>query len=240
MTGESMRQEHRATAIILALFIAFISANLSVAGDKSKDNDPTAVKAYVESAKSRQREANAGNGSLWNSAGYRSNLIRDFKARYVDDILTIRVVESTQAVVSADASNERDTKLTAGFDNLFGAEKHITELPNMIGGTAGASFAGKGATSRAATLETTLTARVVDVLPNGNIVVEGRREVRVNNENQIVYLTGVVRPEDVSAGNIVLSSAIAQMSVKVQGKGTVSQPLKPGWLYRLLTGILPF
>ncbi len=62
----------------------------------------------------------------------------------------------------------------------------------------------------------------------------------MNNENQSVYLTGVVRPEDISANNVVASSAIAQMSVRLQGKGVVSQPIKPGWLYKILNGIMPF
>jgi flagellar L-ring protein precursor FlgH len=85
-----------------------------------------------------------------------------------------------------------------------------------------------------------VSARVVDVLPNGYLVVEGAREVRLNNENQTITITGVVRPVDISQNNEVLSSAIAQMSVKVQGKGLVSQPLNPGWLFKILNGILPF
>jgi flagellar L-ring protein precursor FlgH len=89
-------------------------------------------------------------------------------------------------------------------------------------------------------LQTSLTARVIDVLPNGYLVVEGMREIRVNNENQGVYLTGVVRPADISPGNVVLSSAVAQMTVRVQGRGVVSQPIMPGWLYKILNNILPF
>jgi flagellar L-ring protein precursor FlgH len=80
----------------------------------------------------------------------------------------------------------------------------------------------------------------MDVLPNGYLVVEAVREVRLNNETQTVYLTGVVRPEDISRNNVVLSSAVAQMTVRVQGRGIVSEPLKPGWLYKILNGILPF
>jgi flagellar L-ring protein FlgH len=154
-------------------------------------------------------------------------------------MLTILVMETTQAVATADASNSRSTQVTAGFENLFGAENAIKELPNMVSGKGSSSFEGKGSTSRQTTLQTKLTARVTDVLPNGYLVVEGRREIRVNNENQTVYLTGVVRPEDITPNNTILSSSVAQMSVRVQGKGVVSQPLKPGWLYRILMGILP-
>jgi flagellar L-ring protein FlgH len=244
MIGELMLQKYLKWTLISAVLFMFCSSVIIWAGDKAKAkakaDDPTDLKEYLESAKKRQDESTAGEGSLWKSNGYRSNLIRDFKARFIDDVVTIRVSESTQALASADASNAKDSSLTTGFDKLFGLEKHITDIPTIVSGTTSSSFAGKGATTRATTLETTLTARVKDVLPNGNMLVEGKREIRVNNENQVVYLTGVVRPEDISQGNVVLSSSVAQMSVRVQGKGTVSQPLKPGWLYRILTGILPF
>lgn len=201
--------------------------------------DPTDLRSYVESAHKTRSETGSAEGSLWVN-GYNSDLFRDPKARYMDDMVTIVVSESTQAVASADAKNSRDTALSAGFDTLFGLEKKIKELPNLANGKASSSFEGKGSTTRATTLETTLTARVIDVLPNGYLVVEGMREIRVNNENQSIYLTGVVRPEDISSANTVLSSSIAQMSVRVQGRGVVSQSTNPGWLYRILTGIMPF
>jgi flagellar L-ring protein FlgH len=220
------------------VFIAVFSAGCF--SSKARVNDPTDIRAYVESAHRSHSETNAGEGSLWASNGYYSGLYRDPKARYIDDMLTIVVSESTQAVASADAKNARNTQMTAGFDNLFGAEKHINELPTLVAGKSSSSFEGKGSTSRATVLETRLSARVIDVLPNGYLVVEGIREIKVNNENQSVYLTGVVRPEDINSNNAVPSSAVAQMSVRVQGRGVVSQPIKPGWLYRILTGILPF
>jgi flagellar L-ring protein precursor FlgH len=210
------------------------------ASKKAKTNDPTELKGYVEDANRRKVDAGSTEGSLWTGTGYRSNLFRDSKARYVDDVVTIRVSESTQAVASADAKNSRNSSMTAGFDHLFGAEKAIKELPTMLSGQGKSSFDGTGSTSRETTLQTNLTARVVGVLPNGYLVVEGMRQVRVNNESQNVYLTGIVRPEDISQNNVVLSSSVAQMSVRVEGKGFVSQPLKPGWLYRILIGILPF
>ena len=210
------------------------------AAKRARVNDPTDIRGYVESAAKSKVETEAGEGSLWEGHGYRVNLFRDLKARYINDVLTIRVSETTQAVASADAKNSRSTSATAGFNNLFGMEKGIKELPTLVSGKSDSSFDGKGSTSRATTLETNLTARVIDVLPNGYLVVEGKREIRVNNESQSVYLTGVVRPEDINQNNVVSSASVAQMSVRVQGRGVVSQPIKPGWLYRILTGVLPF
>ena len=221
----------------IALIPAFTSGCFT---GKARVNDPTDLRSYVESAHKSRGETSIAEGSLWASNGHGSNLFRDPKARYIDDIVTILVAESTQAIASADAKNSRNTEAKAGFDKLFGAEKGIKELPTLLSGKSNSSFEGKGSTSRETTLQTTLTARVIDVLPNGYLFVEGMREIRVNNENQSVYLTGVVRPEDINPNNTVLSSAVAQMSVRVQGRGVVSQPIKPGWLYKILTGILPF
>lgn len=207
---------------------------------KAHVNDPTDIRSYVESAHRNAAVSGTREGSLWVSNSQRSDLFRDLKARHINDMVTILVSESTQAVATADASNSRDTKASAGFDNLFGIEKGIAELPTLVGGKSSSNFQGKGSTSRETALETNLTARVIDVLPNGYLVVEGMREIRVNNENQNVYLTGVVRPEDIGSNNRVLSSSVAQMSVRVQGRGVVSQPLKPGWLYRILMGVMPF
>jgi flagellar L-ring protein precursor FlgH len=217
-----------------------VMAFAGCAATKVAVKDPTDIRGYMESAAKPHVEAQTGAGSLWISSGYRSDLFRDLKARYVNDVVTIRVSETTQAVASADAKNARATESTAGFDKLFGAEKAIKELPTMLSGKSNSSFEGQGSTSRETTLVTSLTARVVEVLPNGYLVVEGKREVRVNNENQSIYLTGIVRPEDINPNNVVLSSAVAQMSVRVQGRGIVSQPIKPGWLYRILNGVLPF
>ncbi len=220
--------------------IIFIFGASGCASNNVQVHDPTNLRGYIEDAHKRKAEEKTGEGSLWTSNAYRSDLFRDPKARYVDDVVTIRVLESTQAVASADARNNRATKAEAGFEALLGMEKKIQELPAFLSGTSSSTFEGEGSTSRETTLQTNLTARVIDVLPNGYLVVEGFREIHVNNENQSVYLTGVVRPEDIGPGNVVLSSAVGQMLVRVEGRGVVSQPINPGWLYRILNGVLPF
>jgi flagellar L-ring protein FlgH len=239
MTGVEMVMKHFFYWIISVLWIAMASTGCA-ARVAAKVTDPTDLHDYVERAKQAQDNSGARTGSLWTTSGQNSNLFRDLKARNVNDVVTILVSESTQAVASADASNARSTSATAGFTNLFGAEKLIKEIPTLVSGNSDSKFTGSGSTSRATTLSTTLTARVTDVLPNGYLVVEGKREIRVNNENQSVILTGIVRPNDISKSNMVPSSAVAQMSVYVQGKGSVSQPTKPGWLYKILTSYLPF
>jgi flagellar L-ring protein precursor FlgH len=150
--------------------------------------DTTGIEEYRMEARRAAAEEQYNAGSLWTSSGQYSNLFRDMKARYVNDVVTIRVLESTQAVSSASASNNRKSGMSAGIDQLAGLQDGVKELPELVSASGQISFNGQGATNRATQLQTTLTARVVDVLPNGYLVVEGRREVRVNNENQMVIL----------------------------------------------------
>jgi len=224
-------------------FATLISLALGSAGcgpTKAPVKDPTDLHAYIENANKVKAESNKSEGSLWTGNGYHSNLFRDPKARYIDDVVTINVSEATQALATADAKSSKNSSLNAGFPNLLGLEKRINELPTLISGTSASSFEGTGTTTRQTTLQTSLTARVIGVLPNGYLVVEGMREIRVDNESQTVYLNGVIRPEDISPNNTIPSSSVAQMSVRVQGKGFVSQPMKQGWLFKILNGILPF
>jgi len=177
---------------------------------------------------------------LWVGHGRQSNLFRDFKARELNDIVTIRVYEKTTARATADAQSGKEMEIEAGFKKLFGLEKGIKELPELVSGSGTSAYKGEGSTSRDTALSTTISARVTDVLPNGYLVLEGVREVQLNDENQTVYITGVVRPEDITSSNIVSSSAIAELAVRVEGRGAVSQPLRPGLLYRILSSVLPF
>jgi len=219
---------------------AFVFNGCATGRKLAQAHNPTGMEEYRAEAKRAAEEMEFYRGSLWTNSGQYSNLFRDMKARYVNDVVTIRVSETTQAISRADASNKRSSSMSTGIEQLVGLQSGVKELPDLVLASGQTSFDGKGSTSRATQLQTTLTARVTDVLPNGYLVVEGTREVRVNNENQTVILSGVVRPSDINRSNVVLSSAVAQMSVQVQGKGTVSQPLKPGWLYQILHGVLPF
>jgi flagellar L-ring protein precursor FlgH len=225
------------------IFVWILALSLTAVGCGPKNVRPTAassLSAYLADAQAQAVAPPSNGGSLWVGQGTYSNLYRDFKARQVNDVVTILVSETTEANSAADATSGKDTSAQIGFSNLFGAEKKLKELSSAVNGSSSTSFKGAGSTTRATSLNTTITARVKGVLPNGYLVVEGIRELRLNNENQTIFISGIIRPEDVSANNIVASGTVAQMEVRVQGRGVVSQPLNPGWLYRILNGILPF
>jgi flagellar L-ring protein precursor FlgH len=114
-------------------------------------------------------------------------------------------------------------------------------LSNLANSSNDTELAGTGETSRGAQISTTLSARVTHVLPNGYLVLEGSKDVQVSAEFQQVTLRGIIRPVDVSPGNVVSSTQIAQMEVKVNGKGVIGDAIRrPNILYRLFLGILPF
>jgi flagellar L-ring protein precursor FlgH len=110
----------------------------------------------------------------------------------------------------------------------------------MIDATSSNTFSGSGKTTRAEDLVATLTTQVIEVYPNGNMKIRGGKSVTVNNENQIIYLTGIVRLFDVTADNTVDSGNILNAQISYTGKGSVSDKQKPGWMGRIFDNTWPF
>ena len=168
-----------------------------------------------------------------------SGLNSDRRARHVNDLVTIRVVESITGSGTADSSLGKSSSGSAGVPTLFGVEKKLGPLNPASLASVGAKtdFKGSGSTNRAGTLSAQMTARVSDVLPNGDLVVEGVREIEINGDRQVVVLTGVIRATDVSPGNEVLSTTIGQLRIRYFGRGLMKDNLKPGWLVRVLNKV---
>jgi flagellar L-ring protein precursor FlgH len=227
---------------LMAVIVLVVLASGAQARSKEKKPSPTEtdLQAYVQEAKSRQPMAERNPGSLWVDNGTNAYLTYDFKARNIDDIVIIQVAENTNALSSGDASGSRKTSASTKIPKFLGLQGRIHELPNLVDGSSDNNFKGNGEMKRSQTLTTTITARVRDVLPNGNLVIQAVKEVRVDNENQLLTITGVVRPRDISPADVVSSKAIADMQIKLSGKGLVTDHLKPGWLYRILIKVLPF
>ncbi len=195
---------------------------------------------YVRLARGLEVDQGEEDGSVWTGqAGY-ADAFRDVKARRIADLVTIQVLESTSAVSEASTESAKSSSVDKKYGSLAGLERRIAELPNLISTEQNSEFSGDAATSRKTVLSTTLSARVVEVFPNRNMLIEGNREVLVNGERQIVTLRGVIRPGDIGPENTVLSSRIAEMELQVTGRGIVSDAQKPGVLFKILSGIWPF
>ncbi len=179
----------------------------------------------------------AAEGSLWTPVS--ANLFTDVKARNVGDIITVNVVESASASKNATTKTSRNSALEANWSGVL-----AKMAGNWVGTDQKVAFAnnfdGQGETTRNSFLNTYITARVIYVRPNGNLVLHGSRQVLVNNENQFINIQGEVRPEDVSANNIVLSTFIADAVIELNGQGVVSDKQRSGWLARILDWVWPF
>ena len=197
------------------------------------DNYDALLAAYLQEARAQLTAPTPA--ALW-----MAGLMGDLRARNVNDLVTVQVVETITAQGSADSSMDKSSKGSASVANLFGLE---SKYPGWLDPTSLASlgasttFKGGGNTSRSGSLSAVMTARVADVLPNGNLVLEGVREIEINGDRQIVVLTGVVRTADIGPGNVVTSTAIGQMRIRYFGRGLIKDNLQPGWLVRVLNKI---
>jgi len=163
----------------------------------------------------------------------------DIKARNVGDVVTINVVESATASKNATTKTNRTSGVAASWSGVL--SKIIGEWTGDEQKVAMTNdFDGKGETTRSSQLNTFITAQVIQVLPNRNLVIEGSRQVRVNNENQFVRVEGIIRPEDITANNIILSTYIAEARIELAGQGAVSDKQRPGWAARILDWVWPF
>lgn len=181
----------------------------------------------------------ASPGSLYSASGRLADSARDVRASEVNDIVTIVVNEAASAVVSGTSASSRKTSANASIASVLGITS--PQLTNLLNTTNDTELAGAGTTSRNLSLSTTISARVIEVQPNGTLVIEGTRDIGVNSDKQTITVHGYVRPADLSSANIVNSVQVANLTIKVTGKGVVGDAIRrPNFLYRFLLGLLPF
>jgi flagellar L-ring protein FlgH len=216
-----------------------------IAGDdkKKKDAPPPQLSPLDKYVQDAMHGAGATKpespGSLWTATSMLGDMASDMRSRYVNDLVTIQVIENISAVSGGQLASSRASSLSANITQLAGIKSPTGALANLLGASSGSSLTGAGSTTRTATITTLLAARVTHVLPNGYLVLEGTKEVQVNSEKQVVTVRGIARPADL-ANNTVLSSNLAQLEVQVNGKGVVGDAIRrPFILYRLLMSILP-
>ncbi len=230
-----------------ALLCGILGAALCAAGPaaskkKARPPEPSALERYVEEATAAARLANdASPGSLWTSAALLGDLAADVRASRLNDTVTVQVAENASALSTGNVQTARASSATASITSLAGPQKAAGKLANLLGASANQALKGSGSIGRTTVITTTLGARVVHVLPNGDLVIEGVKEIKVSSEEQVITVRGVVRPADLGPNNVVQSSVIAQLQVSVNGKGVVGDAIRrPNFLYRLLLGLLPF
>ena len=185
-------------------------------------------------------------GSLW--AERRSDFYLDNKARRISDVVTIEIAEISNASQQVSTKTSRDTNILAGIvkflgsplsfglDNFWGRDKPFApELES----SAKSSHSGSGAISGSGKLTASIAAKVIEVMPNGNLIVEGRKEVTVEREKRLIVLSGIVRPADIEFDNTISSDKVADARIEYVGRGVISDKQGPGIFHRFFDWIYP-
>ena len=151
----------------------------------------------------------------------------------------MRIVESSKGNKNASTKTAKDSSLSTSISAFFGMSPDKLSQGG-VGAETSEKHDGTGSTSRSSELTAVLTAKVIDVLPNGNLLIAGRREVIVNNETQLISISGIVRPEDIGPNNTVLSTYIADAKITYTGEGVIGDKQRVGWFVKIMDAVWPF
>ncbi|WP_461162746.1 flagellar basal body L-ring protein FlgH [Simplicispira piscis] len=177
-------------------------------------------------------------GSLYQQASYRP-AFEDRRARMVGDNVTIQIVENVTASQKSSSSVDRNSEISAGISALPFVNKSLTDK-TTLGAKSDNTFAGKGGTESANTFSGSITATVIDVLPNGHLVVAGEKQIGVNQNVDVLRFSGTIDPRALQPGSIINSTQVANVRVESRGRGAQSEAQVMGWLGRFFLTILPF
>lgn len=184
--------------------------------------------------------------SLWRESRAGNDIFRDFRAWQAMDLITITVTERSRGLHDADTETKSKSQFLAAIENFFGLEQQTTQwkyppdLASLVQASTKNDFKGEGITTRLAELIARLSAVVVEVLPSGLLRIEGEKIIAVNNEEQVMVISGLVRQRDINSENEVDSSKIAQLRIDYYGKGIVGEAQYGGWLGRMMRILWPF
>lgn len=200
--------------------IGAVKKHLPGAPDKTPPE--LALRAYLERVRAEQAAQVKTPGSIWISDGRLVRLGTDAKAARLHDVVSIVVIESLAASADGQVKNTRASNANSSITALFGALKPSNSLQNLVNQSSTSGLTAQGQSTTNSSLATTFGGEVIDVLPNGMLVVQATRQLTFSQQTQLIKLRGLVRPEDVNAQNQVLSTAMTDLELEVTGKGIVS------------------
>ncbi len=186
------------------------------------------------------------NNSLW-SGGSRQTFFDDQRANDIGDILTVMIDIDDQAQLESETDRSRSANESAGLNSLLGLETKLAGLidenlntESLVDGETDSDYRGQGSTEREEQVEMKLAATVTQILPNGNMLIQGRQEVRVNFEKRILELAGIIRPEDITVDNSIPYEKIAEARISYGGKGQITDVQQPRYGQQVYDVLFPF
>jgi flagellar L-ring protein precursor FlgH len=194
--------------------------------------------AYIRGVRKFYPE-HRSDGSLWSATGRLTSLSTDVKAFSPHDLISIVVSESLTASTDGTVKNSRASTATSALSAFFGLFSPSSVSNNLVNQNSGSTLNAQGQSVTNSTLNTTIGGEVVDVLPNGVLVIEAARQLEFSQQMETIIMRGLVRPEDVSPQNQVLSTSISGLQVQVVGKGIINDyTYRPNVVVRTLQRIL--
>lgn len=229
-------------AVILALCLVSVRGSAkSQKRNQQRPPAPSPIDSILEDLKAHPQKQVLSPGSTYDPTGRFSDVSRDLRAANLNDFVTVVISDHSSASSSGTTSSKRKSQADASISALAGVTRAAGPWANLTGATGNTQLDGQGLTNRTSDLTTTLTARVIAVLPNGNLIVEGNKTVQINAEKQKVTIRGIVRWNDITPANQVSSDRLADLEVLIDGRGVVNDALRrPNFLYRMLMSLLPF
>ena len=164
-------------------------------------------------------------GSLWTADGILNNPATDYKAHTLHDVLTVAVSVQTTAAQSGSVNNARAFAMNSAITGVGGLTP--TSTNPLLAANSSQSLKGQGQTSSNTTFSTSLTGEIIAVFPNGNLVVEGHRQIEMNNQHEEVIIRGIARPGDIAPNNVIASSSLSDLEIELKGKGIISDSVRP-------------
>ncbi len=187
-------------------------------------------------------------GSLWTPES--APFFEDTKARNPGDTVVVDIVENASSSMDVNTESSRDSKMNMGLPNFFGFMRPFEALSNptskgmladnLVGTSYANEFKGEAKSDRKGQVTASISARITEVLPNGNLSLYGKRAMKVNTEVQYIVVSGIVRPGDISADNRVQSTYLADSKIEYYGSGTLADKQHPGWGTRIFDNLWPF
>jgi flagellar L-ring protein precursor FlgH len=231
--------------LLVFLFVSYIAGCAPYPWSQLRGQSPRPV--HTVDAKSPEVSAekvsltSQGNseGSLWRASQSRAYLFQDPKAGQIGDIVQVNVIENATGSKNAVTKTLKTSTATGTTGATLGLPGNTTSNLGVTGSYAD-NFDGEGSTTRNQALTAVVPAQVTDVLPNGNLVLYGRREVVINSEKTLISLTGVIRPGDIGPQNTILSTSMSDAKIEYTGRGVISDKNQPGWFVRLMNWFWPF
>ncbi|MDY6821470.1 MAG: flagellar basal body L-ring protein FlgH [Deferribacterota bacterium] len=233
------------------IFLAVLLLEIFIAGcTKNIENIPpsTSYNREVDAYYDAMRE-NQNYGSLWTDTKTEGTLFLDYKARNIGDIVIVEIMENSSASNTNTTDASKTTTYDASVDTFLGMPMDLG-ISNFLGmgepfnpsvsAQTTNDFQGDGSKQKADQVQATVAARIVNILPSGNLVIEGSREIVVDQEKQYISVKGVIRQKDINAQNVVPSTAIADAQIYYTGKGMLSDVNKKGWLAHAIDWVWPF